>query len=81
MSDYIEAVFLVDHNGNHVYRARGVAKHTTAELAAALGVDESRITVTIDAEQFAADQRHIRREQLKTQRKTNWNVFTGKTDD
>lgn len=57
----IEAIFFVDVDGLHAYRANGIVRRSLAELAQALDVAETDIKLGIDAEQLRAEQKRLRR--------------------
>ena len=62
MSDErIEMFHTLDVDGRPIYRAKGIFRHTPAQLAEALGVDESQFDLKLDPVVLAAEEKRKRR--------------------
>jgi len=74
----IEAVFFIADDGFSAWRAKGIVRRSLKELAEALSVDESQFKVQPDLQQYAQEQRRLRRPTRA--RGLSFNVWTGRAD-
>jgi len=74
----IETVFFIAEDGFSAWRAKGITRRTKKELAEALGAEESEFKVQPDPQQYAEEQRRLRRPTRA--RGLSFNVWTGRAD-
>jgi len=65
-------------DGFSAWQAKGIVRHSLKELAQALGVEESEFKVQPDPQQYAQEQRRLRRPTRA--RGLSFNVWTGRAD-